>query len=213
MKKYKNEPPTRARRSQIRSLAQRQWNAAVGLASSFWESLTDQERLAWDVAGENDRISGYNYQVKINAPRIRDGNEPLRLPPPPAPYAENPVRKLLIANTPGGVRLWLEVPQTPKAPISVWASRPCKLGIRDCHKCPLLGLLPPSNRGLCEITQLYFAKHGEYIATHRVQLVGKRIFVRTRPELDGAPRLLMPVHAIVPPPGERSWQTKKGSFL
>ena len=205
--------PRKARRGQNRSPAQDLWNAAVGLAASFWESLTDEERLAWDVGGGDDRISGYNYQVRINAPRIRDGNQPLRLPPPPAPYAENPVRKLLIANTPGGVRLWLEVLQAPKAPISVWASRPCKLGIRNCHKCPRLGLLSPSNRGFCEITQLYFAKHGEYIAAHRVQLVGKRIFVRTRPELDGAPRLLMPVYAIVPPPGERSWQARKGPFL
>src|ERR1035437_10328029 len=113
--------PRKARRGQNRSPAQREWNAAVGLAAAFWEALTDAERLTWDVAGENDRISGYNFCVKINAYRFWDRKEPLRLPPPLAPYAENPVRKLLIANTPGGVRLWLEVPRAPIAPISVWA--------------------------------------------------------------------------------------------
>jgi hypothetical protein len=213
MNRRKTDPPAQTRRGQSRSPSQREWNAAVGLAATLWEGLTDDERLTWNVAGANHRMSGYNYFVKINAPRLRDRKEPTRLPPPQALPADNPVRQLLITNTGGRVKLWLQVRRPPTVPITVWASRPCKLGIGDCHKCPRLGMLPPPKRGLCEITRLYFAKHGEYITTHRVPLAGKRIFVRTRLELDGAPSLFRPVSAIVPRPGEQSWEAKAGPFL
>jgi hypothetical protein len=51
-----------------------------------------------------------------------------------------------------------------------------------------------------DITQLYFQKHGEYIIQHRVQLVGKRSFVRIRQERDGAPGVCVGAQAVVPPP-------------
>ena len=63
---------------------------------------------------------------------------------------------------------------------------------------------------LNDITQLYFQKHGEYIIWHRVQLVGKRIFVRLRQERDGAPGVCVGAQAVVPPPEDRGKALKKG---
>jgi len=209
MKKPKAGQPTQAYGSKNRSHDQRKWNAAVGLTAAHWEWLTDQERLTWRVYGEARRRSGYNCFIGANARHVCNGLPLLRLPPPDAPPVENPVVELIITNT--GDRIWLllHVPRQPSAPISVWGSRPCKLGIANCHKCPRLGLLPPPKRGFCDITAIYFAKHAAYIHTHRVPLVGKRIFIRTRVELDGGLKLFKSLSAVVPAPGGRSTSSEK----
>lgn len=194
------KPPRKSRHNESRSPDQRDWNATVGHTAKLWEWLTDEERLTWRVWGETRRRNGYNCFVEANVRRVRDGQQPVRLPPPDAPPAENPVGQLVITNCGGRVRLKLQVPRQPTAPISVWGSRPCRLGISGCDKCPRLGPLPPPQGGFCDITALYFAKHGGYIDKHRVPLAGRRIFIRTRLELDGRTNLFMPVSAVVPRP-------------
>jgi hypothetical protein len=182
----------------------------VGYTAKLWEWLTDQERLTWRVWGESRRRNGYNCFVAANVQRVRDRQPPARLPLPDAPPAENPVGELVITNRGGRIRLKLQVLRQPTAPISVWGSRPCNLGLANCKKCPQLGLLPPPKRGFTDITDLYFAKHAGYIDKQRMLLVGKRIFIRTRLELDGWPKMFKPVSAVVPGPVGPGTPAKKG---
>ena len=53
-----------------------------------------------------------------------------------------------------------------------------------------------------------FKKHGGYIKQHGLELVGKRIFVRIRPETDNGPNLYEQVKALVP--GPEAQMDKKG---
>jgi hypothetical protein len=192
------KPSSKPRRTKGRSRDQREWTAAVGRTAKLWEWLTDEERLTWNVKGETRRQSGFNLFMQTNVRRVRNDEPPARLPPQDAPPADNPVGELVITNRGSRVRIFLEVPRLPTVPISVWGSRPCKQGISSCDKCPRLGPLPAPKGGRSEITGLYFAKHGGYIDQHHVPLAGKRIFIRTRLELDGWTSLFKPTSAVVP---------------
>jgi hypothetical protein len=184
-----------------RSTAQQNWNAAVGWASRAWEHLTDEQRLTWNVYAENQRTSGHRLFTGINARRLRDGKELLPLPPQFEPFSPSPLlKRLIITNRHARITLKLELSRVPEGSITVWASRPCSQGRKGCQKCPRIGPLPPSARGLHNITQLYFGKHGEYIARLGTQLIDKRIYVRIRQELDEGASVYQEVRAIVPPP-------------
>jgi len=194
-----------------RSTAQQNWNAAVAWASQAWEHLTDEQRLTWNVDADNRRTTGHRRFTGINARRLRDGKELLTLPPEFKPFSPRPLlKRLIITNRRGRITLKLELSRVPAGEITVWASRPCSQGRKGCQKCPRLGPLPPSARGLHDITQLYFEKHGEYIARLGVQLVGKRIYVRIRQELDDTPSVYQEARAIVPVPQDWGSTSKKG---
>jgi hypothetical protein len=184
-----------------RSTAQQNWNAAVAWASQAWEHLNDEQRLTWNVYAEGRRTTGHRRFTGINARRLRDGKELLTLPPESKPFGPRPLlKRLIITHRRGQITLMLEFSRVPVGEITVWASRPCSQGRKGCQKCPRLGPLPPSARGLHNITRLYFAKHGDYIARLGKQLIGKRIYVRIRQELDDATSVYQEVRAIVPAP-------------
>jgi len=188
-----------ARRKHGRSPAQREWTAALGRASIAWEYLDDKHRLLWNVDAETRRMSGQRYFVKINAPRLRDGLELLTKPPRSARYDPKCVLKqLVITQRRGRVVLKVEVDLLPGARYTVWGSRPCNLGVSRYVHCPRLGLLSPPVNGWCDITALYFRKHGDYIIEHELPLVGKRIYIRIRLERDEGPSLYEEVRAVVP---------------
>ncbi len=196
------------------SVAQRNWAAALGWASRAWEHLTDEQRLTCNVDAENRRTTGHRRFTGINARRLRDGKGLLTLPPKVEPFGPRPLlKRLIITNRRGRITLKLELSRVPVGVITVWASRPCSQGRRGCQKCPRLGPLPPPRRGLHDITQLYFEKHGEYVIQHGMQMIGKRIYVRIRPELDATPGLYQEARAMVPPPRDWSTTPKKAPFL
>jgi hypothetical protein len=146
----------------------------VGVASAGWKGLSVSELLAWNLAGEDRRMSGQRYYVLCNAGRIRDGLEPLKLPPPDAPYDENGGLKRVLITYPGGrMRIQVELNGVPTARITVWASRPLERWIAKCYKCPRLGPLRAPVGRVNDITELYVKKHGRPAA-------GKwfRIFLR-----------------------------------
>jgi hypothetical protein len=205
-------PPHKARRrKQGRSAAQREWTAAVASASRAWEHLTEEQRLSWNLDAETRRSSGQRYFVKINAPRLRDGREMLTTSPSSELVGPRGVLKqLVITNRRSRITLKLEVSLPPNARFTVWGSRPCNLGISAYYKCPRLGPLPVAVNGWCEITELYFQKHGDYIKANSVQVVGKRIVIRLRQELDAGPTIYEEVRAVVPPPEGRSGRPKRG---
>ena len=193
-----------------RSAAQQEWNASVGYASQAWEYLTDEQRLTWNVAASTRRTTGQRYFVRVNAPRIRDGEALLTTLPPPEPPGPRPLLlELIITNRRGRTSLKLRFAGVPAGRYTVWGSRPCNRGLAGAPKCPRLGPLPPLVNHLCDITSLYFIKHGPYIDEHRLLLPGKRIYIRLRQEFDEGPGIYQQVRAIVPGPEDRATRGKK----
>ena len=98
----------------------------------------------------------------------------------------------------GWPTLKLEFRRKPTVPMTVWGSRPCNRGVERPAKCPRLGWVGPLKDGAIDITAQYFQKHSEYIQKHWMELSGKRIFIRVRPEVDGGVDLYEEVSAVVP---------------
>ena len=184
-----------------RSAEQRRASAVVPAVMAAWEDLTDLERPAWESTGSLRRMSGVRYFKKVNMRRLLRGELIIRVPPLSKPYDPRPLLKGLdIRNRDGRITLEVELTRAPDTPRTVWASRPCNRGVKKPDKCPRLGWLSVSRGRWFEITKLYFKKHGEYIKQHGLELVGKRIFVRLRPETDDGPNLYEQVRAVVPKP-------------
>jgi hypothetical protein len=204
------KPRKEGRRRPVRSADQREWNVAVGLASKAWLDLSDQQYLTWNVAAKSRRTSGQRYFTGVNAPRIRDRQEPLKVPPAPATYSGKRIlKRFTISNRSGRITLMLVVSRVPGVRITVWGSRPCNRGISRSPDCPRLGELPAPTGGVSDITWIYFRKHWEYIEKHGVELVGKRIFIRLRVELEGWGYLSEAASAVVPPPEGRGGRAKE----
>jgi hypothetical protein len=185
----------------VRSAEQQRGSAAFTEVMRAWEELADEERLAWSMEGKDHRTSGVRHFKRINIRRLRRGEQLARVPPPSKPYDGRPLlKRLLIQNRHGRLILKLELRRSPTAPTTVWGARPCNRGLARPDKCPRLGWLPAPKRRQSEITDLYFAKHGDHIRNSRVPLTGKRIFIRVRQEVDSGMSLFEQVMAVVPGP-------------
>jgi hypothetical protein len=103
-----------------------------------------------------------------------------------------------------------QVSLPPNARFTVWSLRPCHLGISACHKCPRLGPLPSPENVWSNISGLCFQKHGDYNKAQSVQIVGKRIVIRLRQELDTGAAVCEEARAVVPPPQRRARRPKGG---
>ena len=187
-----------------RSAAQREWTAAVGVASAGWKGLNVLELRAWNVQGKVRRMSGQRYYVMCNAGRIRDGEAPLRLPPTDVPYDENGVLKRVLITYPGGrIRIQVELRGVPTARITVWASQPLDRWVSRCYKFPRLGPLPAPVGRVNDITDLYVKKYGRPAAGKRF-----RIFLRQR---QGKTAVLSgSADVTVPEPEAGGGQAEKG---
>jgi hypothetical protein len=185
-----------------RSEAQQYGSAAMAYVMQSWEALTDPERLSWDSHASPRRMTRVNLFKLVNLRRTRRGEEVSRKPPVSQVWDGEPlVKELRIEFRKGCLVIRLRLARTPETPRSVWASLPCSRGRKQPRSCPRLGWLPKPRDGWCDISALYFAKYGEYLRRHGIQLIGKRIFVRVRPETDDGPNLHEQVKAIVPDPG------------
>jgi hypothetical protein len=188
-----------------RSAAQVAGSAALVQVMKAWDELTDLEFLTWNVAAKLRRMKGVNYFKMVNLRRVRRGESLVRLPPESKPRDPRPlIKRFIIRNQHGRITLKLQLRREPTTPTTVWASRPYNRGALKPDKCPCLGWLPPARARMCEITKDYFGKHGEHLAKHNVQIVGKRIFVRVRQEVDEGASFYEEVHATVPLPGGQS---------
>ena len=209
----RGRPGKGGRRRKGPSAEQRQGNAAFAYVMRTWGALTDEEYLAWNVEGKTRRTHGINYFKQVNLRRVRRGEALARVPPQPKPYDAGPVLKRLVIRNQGGGRLTmtLEFRRVPTAPMTVWGARPCSRGVTKPDKCPRLGWLPALEDGVCDITALYFTKHGPYIQEHDVEMTGKRIFIRPRREMDDGANLYEEVKAVVPEPEGRARRQKRSN--
>jgi len=202
-------PGMGGRRRTGRSADQQEGSAAFTYVMKMWEVLSDEERLAWNVQGSTRRSHGINYFKTVNLRRARRGEELTRLPPSPKPYDAKPVlKRLVIRNRGDRITLMLEFLRVPSVPTTVWGSRPCNRGLARPDKCPRLGWLIVSPEVMIDITVIYFKKHGGYIQQQGMELVGKRVFIRTRQEMDDGANLFEEVQAVIPPP-ERPRRTRQ----
>jgi hypothetical protein len=118
------------------------------------------------------------------------------------------LKRFTIGNRSGRITLVLVVSRVPGVRITVWGSRPCNRGISRIPDCPRLGELPEPTGGVSDFTWHYFRKHWEYIEKNDVELVGKRIFIQLRVELEGWGKLCERASAVVPAPEARGGRAK-----
>ena len=190
-----------------RTRAQRLNSANFGAIARAWSALTEPQRLAWIAKaehtktrsrlGESHPLSGQTYFMRVNNLRAGCGLDLLTEPPPCAQHISNPVRSLIITNLAGKITLRLQLAEPPDGDIMVFGAAPSNAGTYKCFKCPRLGLLPAPVGNLSDITSLYVKRHG-------VPPVGKRVFIRTRPQNDGPRDRYIEIHALVPARQARS---------
>lgn len=183
-------------RPHLQGLERTQRDAAAG---SDRRSQTFQDPVA---LGRELLPTGQTYFIRINSLSASSGLGLLTDPPPRGQFIPNPARTLIITNQGGHIALKLELAEPPAGDIMVFGAAPCSAGTYRCFKCLRLGPLPAPDGRLSEITSLYVKRHG-------VPPVGKRVFVRTRPQNDGPRDCFLELHALVPTRQAGSSQASK----
>ena len=171
-----------------RAPLQMSWRAAFQQARMFWRTLSDEQFLAWDAAGQARRtqsvlgrsgpIPGYLVSVSLNA-RLAMIGQPMVTAPPPIPaFLPSPVVGLVVTLTDGVPSLKLQLSGKPVQHVLVFGARPQSPGVRYVDHYPLLGVLPEAEGELVDITALYAARHG-------LPPVGTRVFIQTVQQING----------------------------
>jgi len=174
---------------------------AMGRARFLWRTLTDEQRVAWNVAAHNRHtrphlnksgpLTGYLLFVKINC-NLAAISLPMVLDSPAEPRFEaSPVVKLIATNTNGQIALKLSVSRKPANPIILLGTRPRSQGVSYVDHFTILGVLPDPVRGASDITDLFLGKYPTLRA-------GMRVFIRTVQQVNGWQDLPTQVSAIVP---------------
>jgi hypothetical protein len=182
--KYGQVVRSKPRRSPRLTNARAQARSVFSIVSARWRTLTDRQYAAWNAAGrkagywtEDGKyvpMSGFNLFVKVNCV-LATARLPLMMDPPASlEGGPNPVRRLIITNEQGQIRLYLGVARTRVPRLFVLGSPPCSPGISFRSNYAIIGLLPEPKRGRVEITEQYVNKFG-------LPPVGSRVFIQTRP--------------------------------
>jgi hypothetical protein len=196
-----------------RTPARQRSRGSFGNLSGLWRSLlTQQQRDAWNVAGSKVRsakrldqegpLTGQQHFQGICSARACIGKEMLLWPPAPVVFSMNQVGKLTITNVEGGARLLLRVSGPVVEDIMVFGQAPCSAGRSKRRNVAYLGLLPPPQNGMSDITDIYVARYGE-------PNPGTKIFILTRQQKDGWEGLDHETNEIVPekPTGQQAAST------
>jgi hypothetical protein len=180
---------------------ERMWGF-MGYYSRAWSvKLTQAQRDRWIVAAGNvvsesrlgcGPLTGQQFFESVNLARACIGLvQPLWEPPPRPVFPANPVGELTIVNAAQGPRLLLTVTGSVTEDIMVFGQAPCSAGRSKRRNVAYLGLLPPPENGLSDITDLYVAKYGPLKP-------GTKIFIVTRQQKDGWEGPLKETREIVP---------------
>ena len=171
-----------------RTPVQMEWRAAFQRARSFWGTLSDEQFLAWEAAGQSRRtqsllgrsgpISGYLVSVSVNTHLARVGLPMVTTPPPIPVFAANPVTGLVVTNIDGKVALQLQLSGKPGHYVLVFGARPQNPGVTYVDHYPFLGVLPEEAGETADINALYAARFG-------LPPAGKRVFIRTVQQING----------------------------
>ncbi len=171
-----------------RTTVQVSWRQARQRLAPLWASLTEEQRLAWNLLaedrrtkkrlGQSGRLSGYLLFLKLN------GNvAALKLPamsdaPGCTPLPPNPVAQLIITNTNGTIALKLKLSRKPAQQIIVRGTKPRSAGVSYVDHFTILGVMPDPDSGLSDITDLFVSKYG-------VPQPGSKVFIQTMQQIDG----------------------------
>jgi hypothetical protein len=182
------------------SAAQLSVRETFGRVRFLWRTLTDEQRAAWTIPGQNvssqpclgqsGGLPGYLLFMKINTTLAYQGLPPVLTPTERPIFGANPVRELVITNTGGVIELKLSVPSSPAADILVLGTRPTSPGVTFAKHFTILGRLPAPEAGYSTITRIYVDRYG-------VPPAGTRVFIRTRQILNGWEDLPQQTTAIV----------------
>ena len=175
--------------------------ALLARIAARWRTLTDEQRALWIAiarevlsrsrTGQSGALTGCQLFTKINFNLAIVREEQVTEPPARPRFRKNPVGALMITNTRGKIALKLKVSGTPAQTIIVLGYPPVSAGVSFARDFTILGLLPVPVGGVSDITELYVARYG-------VPLVGKRLLIRTRQQIDGWEDLPVQTTAIVP---------------
>ncbi len=162
---------------------------AFGSYSQQWAGkLSQAQRDRWNAAGAEvwshprcgtrGKLTGEQFFTGINSTLACCHLPPLWEPPARVVFNLSPVRQLVITNGEEGVRLFLRLAAAPTEDIMVFGQEPCSAGRNKRRNVSYLGLLPPAEDGLSEITDLYKAKYGE-------PRPGTKVFIVTNQQKNG----------------------------
>ena len=188
------------------------WRGFGGFARAWGGVLTEEQRVAWNVAGPKVQsktrlgsgpLTGQQLFQGLNSARacIRRGGL-LLVPPGPVVFGPNPTGQLMLSNGEDGVRLLLRVTGPVTEDIMVFGQAPCSAGRMKRRNVSYLGLLPAPQDGMSDITDIYVARYGEPRA-------GEKVFIVTCQQKDGWEGYDLETNEIVPekPAGQQAVAT------
>ncbi len=193
--------------------AQEYMRQAFGSYSQQWAGkLSQAQRDRWNAAGAEvwshprcgtrGKLTGEQFFTGINSTLACCNMPPLWEPPARVVFNLSPVRQLVITNDEEGVRVFLRLAAAPTEDIMVFGQEPCSAGRSKRRNVSYLGLLPPAEDGLSEITGLYKAKYGE-------PRPGTKVFIVTSQQKNGWKGFDQETNEVVPqrPEGQQSAST------
>jgi hypothetical protein len=196
-KRPSHQKPRNKPRTADTDRAEGDWRAI----SALWESLTEEQYRAWEIAaegersrpraGQSGRLPPRTFFFKLNSSRASLGQTMVSDPPTPANCGPNPVGQLQITNRGDRVVLRLEVAGVAPSPIKLYGAAPQNRGTKRGRDYRVLGPLPPPRNGESDITHGYVQKFG-------VPEPGKRVFIRTVVEVNGRQSSPRETNCVVP---------------
>ena len=191
-----------------RTAAQQHMRRVFGSNPQMWGGkLSQAQRDLWNVegpkvwshprCGTRGKLTGEQFFTGINSVLGCVGLPALWVPPARVVFNLSVVRELVATNDERGVRLFLRLAAPPTEDIMVFGQEPCSAGRSKRRNVSYLGLLPTSEDGMSEITDLYKAKFGE-------PRPGTKVFIVTCQQKNGWKGFDQESSAIVPDQPEGS---------
>ena len=163
---------------------ERVWSAMGYFARAWSAKLTEAQRERWIVGGANvlsatrfdsGPLTGQQFFESINCARACIGQPPIWEAPPPRPaFSPSPVGQATVVNGEQGLRLLLAVTGPVTEDIMVFGQAPCSTGRHKRRNVAYLGLLPPPEDGVADITDLYVARYGPLRPQTKIFLVTRQ---------------------------------------
>ena len=198
MASKQHKPGARQKRP---TAGQRRARADMRALAAAWNGLTEKQREAWNETAHKNRrggctgdgrpSTGRRLFTKANSRRLALSQDLLADPPGEDSFRPMPVVRLVITNCGGRIALKLRVAGGPTEGVMVSSWHPVSSGVMVWEKFVRIGPLPAPDRGMSDITRLYFAKYG-------VPPVGKKVFIRIQQLNDYVGNFVQVVSAVVP---------------